>query len=460
MKRLSDWLVDQLGARSFINSQLYHKVPRNVSPLDFLGVASAFMFVNQVITGILLATWYNASANQAYQSVQRIMHQVPAGWVIRDLHYWGANAMVVLVFLHMLRVFYIGAYRKPRELTWLAGVGLLLITILFAFTGYLLPWDQQSYWATMVGTWMPSYTPVIGYLIVLLARGGAYITGVTLTRFYAVHVLVLPALFLIVFGLHFYLVLTKQLTMVTELERAPESERKKAVTFFPTTVFQMMMFLVIVGSLLLLLAVDLKAPLLAIADPLNRAHYNPVPLWFFYSIYELLKFIPAALDPLGIIGLPLVAGIVLFALPFVDKKPHRRPAERKGFLVPAAAAVAGIVVLTYMGSQGQGLPTKSTVASNPTYQTDVLPILQQYCAQCHSQSASQSLGTPYLLSYSSVFAPYKGHAILVKGNAQQSILYQRITSTNPGLRMPLGGAPIPSWAVKTIATWINQGAKP
>ncbi len=360
----ANWVIDRMGIRSFINLQLYHRVPKRVSPLDFLGLATLFVFVNQVITGIILATWYNASITGAYQSVQRIMHTVPLGWLIRDLHYWGANFMVVLVFLHMLRGYYIGAYRKPRELVWLSGVGLLLITILFSFTGYLLPWDQQSYWATMVGTWMPFYMPVIGYYIVLLMRGGPYITGVTLTRFYAIHVLVLPALFLMVFGLHFYMVLTKQLTMVEEAEKLPKEKQKGLATFFPTTVFQMTMFLIIVACLLTFFSITFKAPLLAIADPLNKAHYVPIPLWFFFSIYQLLKYIPPALDPLGIIGLPFFGILILVLLPFIDRIPHRKPAERKGYLFSGGVVVAAIAVLTYLGAVNQGVAAPVQAASS------------------------------------------------------------------------------------------------
>jgi len=455
----ANWLIDRLGMRAFMNAQLYHRVPRRVNPLDFLGIASLFVFVNQVITGIILAAWYSPSVPAAYQDMQKIAHQIPLGWLVQNLHYWGANMMVVLVFFHMLRVFYIGAYRKPRELTWIAGALLLAITILFAFTGYLLPWDQQAYWASMVGTWMPFYAPVIGYFIVLLLRGGPYITPVTLSRFYAIHVLVLPALFLIVFGLHFYMVLTKQLTMVEEAEELPREKQKGLVTFFPTTVFQMMMFLVIVGSLLVFIAINFQTPLLAIADPLNKAHYNPIPIWFFYSIYQLLKYIPPVLDPLGIIGLPLIAGVALMALPFIDRIPRRRPSERKAFLVPAAVAVAGIFVLTYIGSVSQGIPNQQVVA-NPTYAADILPILQSSCAQCHSQSASQQLHTPYLLSYQGIMTAYLGHSLIQKGNATASILYQRISTTNAALRMPLGGAPLSQGAIQTIANWINQGAKP
>jgi ubiquinol-cytochrome c reductase cytochrome b subunit len=465
--RLLDWLEERIGpVRPFLNEQLYHKVPRAVNPLDFLGLASAFLFINQFVTGVMLAAWYQPSPSTAWRSVYNIMHSVPGGWFVRDMHYWGANAMVVAVFLHMLRVFYVGAYKKPRELTWIAGSVLLLITILFAFTGYLLPWDQQSYWATMVGTWMPSYTPFIGQWIVSLARGGSYLSAATLTRFYAVHMLVLPALFLIFFGVHFGMVLKTQMSVVEEAEKLPKEKQKNLVTFFPTTVFQMNMFLVIVISIVVLLAANVHAPLLAPADPLDKANYIPTPIWFFYSIYQLLKYIPPALDPFGIIGLPIIAGIVLIALPFVDRSPHREPRYRPAFVSVGGVVVAGIVVLTYLGAVqqgpavGTGTASTGTVAiAKPTYSADILPILTQYCSQCHSPQAANTL-QPDLLSYSTLMAfkdPTLHEGLVVKGNPTASILYKKITGAMQP-QMPLGGAPLSKPIIQTIYNWIKTGA--
>jgi ubiquinol-cytochrome c reductase cytochrome b subunit len=464
---LLDWLEERIGpVRPFLNEQLYHKVPRRVSPLDFLGLASAFLFLNQFITGILLAAWYQPSPKTAWQSVYDIMHSVPGGWFVRDMHYWGANAMVVAVFLHMLRVFYVGAYKKPREITWIAGSILLLITILFAFTGYLLPWDQQSYWATMVGTWMPSYVPFIGQWIVSIARGGSFLTAATLTRFYAVHMLVLPALFLIFFGIHFGMVLKTQMTIVEEAEHLPKERKNELVTFYPYTVFQMNMFLVIVISIVILIAANVHAPLLAPADPLNKSNYVPVPIWFFYSIYQLLKYIPPALDPFGIVGLPIIAGIVLIALPFVDRGPRREARHRPGFIATGGVVVAGIVVLTYLGAVQQGPAVGTGTASvgtaavaHPTYAQDILPILSQYCSQCHSASAANAL-QPDLLSYSTLMAfkdPTLHEGLVVKGDPAASILYKKVTGVMQP-QMPLGGPPLPKSIIQTIANWIKDGA--
>jgi len=162
--------------------------------------------VNQIVTGILLTIYYVPTPDQAYETVRYISTQVPAGWLIRGLHHWGASAMVVLTALHMLRVILHGAYKYPREVTWLTGVGLLLIVLGFGFTGYLLPWDQKAYWATTVGTRIAEVTPLVGRWILLLMRGGEELTGVTLARFYGVHVWALPATLMMLLLAHLYLV--------------------------------------------------------------------------------------------------------------------------------------------------------------------------------------------------------------------------------------------------------------
>lgn len=452
-----DWLDERTGIKPQLNEMLYHRVPRAVNPLDFLGLATLFAFINQAVTGILLAMFYEASSKTAYQSIQYIMTKVPLGWVIRDLHYWGANAMVVLVGLHMVRGFYVGAYKKPREITWISGVALLFITILFAFTGYLLPWDQQSYWATMVGTWMPFYTPFVGIYIAYLARGGAYISGLTLTRFYAVHMLVLPALLLIFFGIHFAMVLKNQMLVVEEAEKKPKGT-KGLVTFYPYTVFQMTMLIIIVAAVLLFLALNFHAPLLAPADPLNKAHYNPVPLWFFYSIYQLLKYIPPGLDPVAIIGLPAILVIVLVGLPFFDRNPHREPRRRPFSISVAGVGIAAVLALTYLGATQQGIHvaaggggSSTQVIAKPTFAADIEPIFQAHCAVCHGPS-TKSAGLD-LTSYQSI----ESMKVATPTDYKKALLWQKIEGVAQP-RMPLGGPYLSASTIQTIANWIAEGA--
>ncbi|HVA90735.1 MAG TPA: cytochrome b N-terminal domain-containing protein [Chloroflexota bacterium] len=211
------WIDDRLHITGVVEAALSHPVPKRVHPLDYLGETTLFIFINQMVTGIMLAMFYNASAKSPYvfdtstgtaektiawNSIYNIMHNVPAGSLIRSMHFWGNYFMVVLVFAHMLRGFYVGAYKYPRELTWLTGVLLLLVTLGFAFTGYLLPWDQKAYWATQVGVNIAASAPIAGPVLGSLLRGGPSLSGDTLTRFFAIHMLVLPALIVTLIGVH------------------------------------------------------------------------------------------------------------------------------------------------------------------------------------------------------------------------------------------------------------------
>jgi len=204
--RVGNWLDERVGWRKVWDAIFLRKIPK-VNWLFTLGSASLFIALNQIFTGILLTIYYVPTPDHAYDSVQFITTQVPAGWLIRGLHHYGASAMVILVVLHMLRVIFYGAYKYPREVTWFSGVVLLLVTIGFGFTGYLLPWDQKAYWATTVGTSIAGTPPLIGDFILRIVRGGDELSAVTLARFFGVHVWVLPTILLLLTAFHMYLVI-------------------------------------------------------------------------------------------------------------------------------------------------------------------------------------------------------------------------------------------------------------
>lgn len=204
--RLGNWIDERMGWRTVWDAIFLRKIPK-VNWFYTLGSASLFVALNQAITGILLTIYYVPTPDHAYDSVQFITTEVPAGWLIRGLHHWGASAMVVLVVLHMLRVIFYGAYKFPREITWMTGVILLILVIGFGFTGYLLPWDQKAYWATTVGTRIAGTPPLIGDTILRIVRGGADLSAITLARFFGVHVWVLPAALILVLAFHMYLVI-------------------------------------------------------------------------------------------------------------------------------------------------------------------------------------------------------------------------------------------------------------
>ena len=213
VSKFANWMDERFAWRQVWEAIFLRKIP-HVNWLYTLGSASLFVAINQIVTGILLTIYYVPTPDHAYDSVQYITTQIPAGWLIRGLHHWGASAMVILVVLHMLRVIFYGAYKFPREVTWFSGVFLLLVVIGFGFTGYLLPWDQKAYWATTVGTSIAGTPPLIGDWILLIVRGGEELSAITLARFFGVHVWVLPATLLLLLLIHLYLVIKKGISAV------------------------------------------------------------------------------------------------------------------------------------------------------------------------------------------------------------------------------------------------------
>jgi quinol-cytochrome oxidoreductase complex cytochrome b subunit len=212
-----NWLDERIGWRRVWDAIFLRKIPK-VNWLYTLGSATLFVALLQGVTGILLTIYYVPTPDHAYDSVQFISNQVPGGWFIRGIHHWGASAMVLLSVLHMVRVILYGAYKYPREITWFTGVGLLLATMGFGFTGYLLPWDQKAYWATTVGTRIAGVAPLIGEPILRIMRGGEELSAVTLARFFGTHVWVLPTILLLFLGFHMYLVIRLGISAVPRKE--------------------------------------------------------------------------------------------------------------------------------------------------------------------------------------------------------------------------------------------------
>jgi quinol-cytochrome oxidoreductase complex cytochrome b subunit len=201
-----EWLDERLGLQDLYKSTLDRPEPKG-GWWNTLGSASLFLFIVQAVTGILLTAYYTPSPDHAYDSINYIMNGVAWGWLIRGIHHWGATLMVVVVFIHMLRVFVTASFKYPRELTWLIGVGLFLLTLGMGFTGYLLPWNQRSYWATTVGTQIAGTVPFIGDFILKTLRGGSDLSALTLQRFFSAHIWMLPSALAGLIGVHLYLII-------------------------------------------------------------------------------------------------------------------------------------------------------------------------------------------------------------------------------------------------------------
>lgn len=196
-------LDSRLELRAALRKALAKPVPRHINWLFCFGGITFLLFLIQVVTGILLTLYYRPTPEGAYESVRHISNEVSLGWLIRGLHHWAANALILMMLLHMFRVFYCGAYKHPRELNWMVGVCLLMVAMAFGFTGYLLPWTQLSYWASNVGTELANAVPVVGGPALVVMRGGPVITGETLTRFYSAHVIILPVITVLLLAAHF-----------------------------------------------------------------------------------------------------------------------------------------------------------------------------------------------------------------------------------------------------------------
>jgi ubiquinol-cytochrome c reductase cytochrome b subunit len=343
MSKFSTWLEDRTGLVKPVRSFLRYPVPKYVHKnlLYTLGGLTLITFLLQIITGVLLMFYYDPSPEGAYNSVDYVTYQVPSGWLVRGVHYYGSSAMVILAALHMLRTYFMSTYKKPRELNWLSGVFLLLLVFSFGFTGYLLPWDQKGYWATKVGTEIAASVPFIGTWIMQLMRGGAELGQATLTRFYASHVMLLPAL-TILFMLAHIMQLRRHGNAPPITERAKKNAGK-FVPFFPHWVITDTLFGLALLALLVYLSWTKGAPLEFPADP-TSSDYVPRPEWYFLFLFQALKYFPGPLEPIASVFIPLFIFAAMIALPFLDRSEERRP-WKKPITSGIAIVLTGIIVL-------------------------------------------------------------------------------------------------------------------
>ena len=338
----------------FVRKNLDEPMPPGVGWWQTLGNLLMTLIVFQFATGILMAMYYSPSPQTAYASVRHITNEVAAGSVIRGLHIWGGSVIVVAMVLHTLRVFFWGSYKKPRELTWVVGVLIFQVMLGFSFTGYLLPWDQKAYWATVVGTRIAATIPFIGHQLMVLVRGGEEVGALTLTRFYAIHVMLLPGALMALMGLHLYLVRRHHIA-------GPVIPQKgKPQPFFPNQLFKDAVVVVIGLGLVFAFAFAFPPSLEAMADP-SGTDFAPRPEWYFLGLYELLKIMPAGWEILGTLVIPGLITIGMFLLPWLDRSKSRHPAKRGWVMVAGLAVILLIGMMTLKGI----LETPPHVEINP-----------------------------------------------------------------------------------------------
>ena len=345
------WLDERLGLAELEKLAKKKEIPVHRHTVwYYFGGMTLFLFLIQVATGILLLFYYRPSAEEAYESVQFLMTEVEFGWLIRSIHSWAANLMIFVLFIHLFSVLLLKVYRPPREVTWLSGMGLLGISLAFGFTGYLLPWNELSYFATRVGTEIMGVLPVVGQFLLRVLRGGEEVTGATLTRFYGFHVAVLPALTTLLLGLHLFLVQKHGMSVPPGVERQKGS--KRVMPFFPNFLLRDLIGWLSALAILAALAAYFPAELGEKANPFAPAPIGIKPEWYFMFMFKTLKYLPSYVlgiegEVIGVIGFG-VAGLLLVLIPFLDWRTARGEPSPL-FTWIGIGIMVYIAVLTYLG---------------------------------------------------------------------------------------------------------------
>ncbi len=387
MRGLLAWLDDRSGLVSAFKASMSDKHPPvGTGWLRTLGFAALTILVLQVLSGIALAFHYVPSTSLAYDSIRALEQEVAGGRFVRALHYFGASAFVIAVVVHLLRVFFTGAYKRPRELTWLTGVGLLFVVLAFGFTGYLLPWDQKAYFATKVGTQIAGKAPVVGEYVQTFLQGGEAVGAPTLTRFYVIHVVLLPLALFGLLGAHLALI---QRHGVAPAGRRVDDPGTPGPAYFPYHTAREALVGAAVAILLLWCANTWSAPLEAVAEPSDTG-YDPRPDWYFAGLFQLLKVFKGPLEPLGTFWLPNALLGLLCLLPFLDRNPER--AWRKRPLVVGAGMLIGLgaLVLTVIGILDK--PKNEAQLTYPLGLTELEKdgyrlVRRLKCTECHKHGA-------------------------------------------------------------------------
>jgi len=323
---MTDKFFDWLNSRYKIDKLLYFSKEKHV-PLHkgtgwyYFGGIALFLFGVQVLTGLILLFYYRVGPDASFESVKFIITQVKFGWLLRNIHSWSANLMILAAMIHMFSVFFHRSYRSPRELTWITGISMLFMAFAFGFSGYLLPWNELAFFATKVGTDSARQVPLIGDFILKLMRGGSDVTGATLSRFFGLHISVLPPIFTALLGLHLFFVQVQGMSEPMELEKSDKP--KKSMPFLPDFMLRDALVWLVVFDILILLAVFFPWELGVKADAFSPAPAGIKPEWYFLFVFQTLKYLPAHIGPLegemiGVMAMGLVAAVVTL-LPFIER---------------------------------------------------------------------------------------------------------------------------------------------
>jgi ubiquinol-cytochrome c reductase cytochrome b subunit len=406
LRRIALWIDDRLHLSNLFDATAGHPIPASAASWFYVfGSGTLLCFVIQIITGICLAFIYVPSASEAYASLEYLTFKQPLGWLLRAIHYWGSNFMVAIMTAHIAQVFLFGAFKYPRELTWISGVALLFCTLGMAFTGQVLRFDQDAYWGLGIGAAVMGRVPLIGANMVRLMLGGSIIAGETLSRFFTLHVFLIPGLIIALVSLHLRLVLTKGIneypTPGKLVEKGVYEEeykallKKEGVPFFPNAASNDLIFAALVTMGIVLCAVYFgpKGPIGA-PDP-TLIDTTPRPDFFFLSLFAALALAPDHLETFLLLTTPAIMIVVLLALPFIsgtgEKSVRRRPVAALSVIVILLA----LVTLAYLGDRspwsphmnawsGDAVPEKFVKKRSPLELRGIATLQNKQCRNCHS----------------------------------------------------------------------------
>lgn len=391
MRAVLDWLEERTGIPGAVQHFLDEEIPASSGWHQVMGSVALFCFLTQAFTGILLAFNYAPTPGEAYNSLRYIVTELTGGRLIRGLHHWGASMMVVVVVLHMVQVFLWGAYKKPREATWMAGVALLLLTMAYALTGYLLPWDNRAYWGTVVTTQIASSAPGMGQHVLKLMGAENGVGAITFARFYSVHVLLLPPVTLLLILFHVYLVRRHGIAPTAGDEAKPKKR------FYPEQVFKDTVAIFAAFAILFTLAVAVNVPLGRLADPTDTT-YIPRPEWYFLFLFQTLKYFEGPLEVVASVILPTLAILALFLVPFLDRSSVMRVTKRTAafaIVLLAALGWTGLTVAAVRSTPPEALAAEADGAQNwqmlsPEELAGAGLYKRENCVSCHSMGMKES----------------------------------------------------------------------
>jgi len=406
LRRIALWIDDRLHLSKMFDATAGHPIPASAASWFYVfGSGTLLCFVIQIITGICLAFIYVPSASDAYASLEYLTFKQPLGWLLRAIHYWGSNFMVAIMTVHIAQVFLFGAFKYPRELTWISGVALLFCTLGMAFTGQVLRFDQDAYWGLGIGAAVMGRVPLIGANLVRLMLGGSIIAGETLSRFFTLHVFLIPGLIIALVSLHLRLVLTKGINEFPTPGKLVEKDaydeeykallKKEGVPFFPNAAGKDLVFAGLVTTGIVLCAVYFgpKGPIGA-PDP-TLIDTTPRPDFFFLSLFAALALLPAYSETFLLLTAPIVMIVILLALPFIsgtgEKSVRRRPVAALSVIVILMA----LVTLAYLGARspwsphmnawsGDAVPEKFVKGRSPLELRGAVTLQNKQCRNCHS----------------------------------------------------------------------------